>query len=93
MSHINGLRGYQRQLCFYKHFVPTGLLFWNPLTDSSFINNTHTVKRKSSASKIERAQRVVISEKEALKRMKEFSKRKEQFLDTARTGKAPIIRP
>ena len=33
--------------------------------------------------KIERPRRAVVSEKEALKRMKEFSKRKEQFLATA----------
>ena len=32
-----------------------------------------------------------MSEKEALKRMKEFSKRKEQFLATARTGKSSIL--
>jgi hypothetical protein len=37
--------------------------------------------------KSERPRRAVMSEKEALKRMKEFSKRKEQFLATARTGK------
>jgi hypothetical protein len=35
----------------------------------------------------------VISEKEALKRMKEFSKRKEHFLATARTGKGRSVRP
>lgn len=33
--------------------------------------------------KVERPRRVVGSEKDALKRMKEFSKRKEQFLATA----------
>jgi hypothetical protein len=33
--------------------------------------------------KIERPHRAVVSEKEALKRMKEFPKRKEQFLATA----------
>jgi hypothetical protein len=43
--------------------------------------------------KIERPRRAAISEKEALKRMKEFSKRKEQFLATARTGKGRSIRP
>ena len=36
--------------------------------------------------KVERPPRAVVSEREALKRMKEFSKRKEQFLATARTG-------
>jgi len=41
------------------------------------------VKRKAPAFKLERKQRTVISEQEALKRMKEFSKRKEQFLATA----------
>lgn len=33
--------------------------------------------------RIERPRRVIVSEKEALKRMKDFSKRKEQFLATA----------
>jgi len=40
-----------------------------------------------------RPRRAFISEKEALKRMKEFSKRKEQFLATARTGKGRSLRP
>jgi len=35
-----------------------------------------------------RPPRIVVSKKEALKRMKEFLKRKEQFLATARTGKS-----
>ena len=38
--------------------------------------------------KVERPPRAVVSEREALKRMKEFSKRKEQFLATARTSKS-----
>jgi hypothetical protein len=38
--------------------------------------------------KVERPPRAKVSEKDALKRMKEFSKRKEQFLATARTGKS-----
>jgi hypothetical protein len=38
--------------------------------------------------KVERPPRVKISEKEALKRMKDFSKRKEQFIATVRTGKS-----
>ena len=42
--------------------------------------------------KVERPPRAVVSEKEALKRMKEFPKRKEQFLATARTGKSRGIR-
>ncbi|MCI0486593.1 MAG: hypothetical protein L0229_08330 [Blastocatellia bacterium] len=41
--------------------------------------------------KVERPPRAVVSEKEALKRMKEFSKRKERFLATARTGKSRNI--
>jgi hypothetical protein len=46
------------------------------------------MKRENSIKelKIERPRRAIISEKEALKRMKEFSKRKEQFLATARRG-------
>jgi len=40
----------------------------------------------------ERPRRAVVSEKEALKRMKEFSKRKEQFLATARTGERRAAR-
>ena len=42
--------------------------------------------------KVERPPRAVMTEKEALKRMKEFSKRKEQFLATARTGKSRGVR-
>ena len=38
--------------------------------------------------KVERPPRATVSEKEALKRMKGFSKRKAQFLATARTGKS-----
>jgi hypothetical protein len=43
--------------------------------------------------KSERPRRAVVSEQEALKRMKDFSKRKEQFLATARTGKGRSLRP
>ena len=43
--------------------------------------------------KVERPPRAKVSEKDALKRMKEFSKRKEQFLATARTGKSRSVRP
>lgn len=43
--------------------------------------------------RIERPRRAVVSEKEALKRMKDFSKRKGQFLGTARTGKGRSLRP
>jgi hypothetical protein len=42
--------------------------------------------------KVERPPRARVSEKETLKRMKEFPKRKEQFLATARTGKSRSIR-
>jgi hypothetical protein len=38
--------------------------------------------------KIEHPRRAVITEKEALKRMKEFPKRKEKFIATVRTGKS-----
>jgi hypothetical protein len=53
------------------------------------------MKREKSIKelKIERPPRVVVSEKEAIKRMKEFSKRKEQFLAPARTGKGRSVRP
>ncbi len=40
----------------------------------------------------ERPSRAVVSEKKATKRMKDFSKRKEQFLATARTGKSRGVR-
>ena len=43
--------------------------------------------------KVERPRRAVVSEREALKRMKDFSKRKEQFLATARTGKGRNLCP
>ncbi len=38
--------------------------------------------------KVERPPRAEITEKEALKRMKEFSKRKEKFIATVRTGES-----
>ena len=43
------------------------------------------MKREKSIKelKIERPRRAVVSEKEALRRMKDFSKRKQQFLATA----------
>jgi hypothetical protein len=37
--------------------------------------------------KVERPRRVMVSKEEALKRMKEFAKRKERFLATARANK------
>jgi hypothetical protein len=43
--------------------------------------------------KIERPPRATVSEEDALNRMKEFSKRKEQFLATARKGKSRGVRP
>jgi len=44
--------------------------------------------KTSKEIKVERPRRAAISEKEALKRMKEFAKRKERFLATARTSKS-----
>jgi len=44
--------------------------------------------RTSKEIKVERPRRANVSEKEALKRMKEFSKRKERFLATARASKS-----
>jgi hypothetical protein len=38
--------------------------------------------------KVERPPRKRVSEREALKRMKEFSERKEQFIGLVRTGKS-----
>jgi hypothetical protein len=42
--------------------------------------------KTSKEIKVERPRRAVVSEKEALKRMKEFATRKERFLATARTS-------
>jgi hypothetical protein len=44
--------------------------------------------KTSKEIKVERPRRVTVSEKEALKRMKEFGKRKERFLATARASKS-----
>jgi hypothetical protein len=48
-------------------------------------NAQGTMKREKSIKDLnmERPRRAVVSEKKALKRMKDFSKRKEQFLATA----------
>jgi len=43
--------------------------------------------KTSKEIKVERPRRATISREEALKRMKDFSKRKEQFLATARARK------
>ena len=51
-------------------------------------------KAKSTIeAKIDRPRRAVITRKEALKRMKEFSKRKERFIATVRTSKSGSLRP
>jgi len=42
--------------------------------------------KTSKQIKVERPRRANVSEKEALKRIKEFAKRKERFLATARTS-------
>jgi hypothetical protein len=44
--------------------------------------------RSSKEIRVKRPRRAKLSEKEALKRMKEFARRKEQFLATARTSKS-----
>ena len=43
--------------------------------------------------KIERPPREVVTKKEALRRMKDFSKRKEKFIATVRTSKSRSVRP
>ena len=42
--------------------------------------------------KIERPPRAIVTKKEALKRMKEFSNRKEKFIATVRTSKSGSVR-
>jgi hypothetical protein len=44
--------------------------------------------REGKDIKVERPPRAKVSEKEALKRMKEFSKRKEKFITIVRSGKS-----
>ena len=54
----------------------------------------HTKKLKAVKElKVERPPRAVVPEEEALERMKDFSKRKKQFLATAQTGKSRSVRP
>jgi hypothetical protein len=51
-------------------------------------------KAKSAGEgKSDRPRRAVITRKEALKRMKEFSKRKETFIATVRASKSGSLRP
>ncbi len=53
------------------------------------VQNQLMKKSKTSKGiKIERPRRAVLSREEVLKRMKEFPKRKEQFLATARAHKS-----
>jgi len=57
---------------------------------------TEEAMRKAKAIgeiKIERPPRAVVTKKEALKRMKEFSNRKEKFIATVRTSKSGSVRP
>jgi hypothetical protein len=49
--------------------------------------------KSTSEAKIDRPRRAVITRKEALKRMKELSKRKERFIATVRTSKSGSLRP
>ena len=59
------------------------------LTYSNAGANEAMKKLKTSKEvKVERPRRVNVSEKEALKRMKEFSKRRERFLATARASRS-----
>jgi hypothetical protein len=44
--------------------------------------------KTSKEIKVQRPRRATLSEEEVLKRMKEFSKRKERFLATARASKS-----
>ena len=44
--------------------------------------------KTSKEIKVERPRRATVSQEEAVKRMKEFAKRKEQFLATARAHKS-----
>jgi hypothetical protein len=48
------------------------------------MNRTKDIKEL----KVERPPRAKVSEQEALKRMKEFSMRKEKFIASVRTGKS-----
>jgi hypothetical protein len=55
----------------------------------TFMQNVSMKKSKTSKqTKDDRPRRAIISREEALKRMKEFPKRKEQFLATARANKS-----
>ena len=59
-------------------------------------DRTEEAMRKAKAvveMKIERPPRAVVTKKEALKRMKEFSNRKEKFIATVRTSKSGSVRP
>jgi len=51
-------------------------------------NETMKKLKTSKEIKVERPRRTTITEKEALKRMKEFAERKERFLATARASKS-----
>jgi len=44
--------------------------------------------KTSKEIKVERPRRATVSQEEAVKRMKEFAKRREQFLATARANKS-----
>jgi hypothetical protein len=61
--------------------------------ESDLTGNVMRKAKSAGEAKIDRPRRAVITRKEALKRMKEFSKRKERFIATVRTSKSGSPRP
>lgn len=72
----------------YKHVAPPGLGSGLIKLEAWMQNEVMKRIKTSKEIKVERPHRATVSEKEALKRMKQFAKRKERFLATARASKS-----
>jgi|GEM_PF-423711 len=63
-------------------------LTWDELMHEISVHNEVMEEKTTSDERPRRPPRMQLSREEVLKRMKEFSKRKEQFLAAARAGKS-----
>jgi len=63
-------------------------LTWDELMHEISVHNEVMQEKPASNERPKRPQRMQLSREEVLKRMKEFSKRKEQFLAAARACKS-----
>jgi hypothetical protein len=73
-------------VCGISKFTEVDILHEN--IESALTGDVMRKTKSAREAKIERPRRAVITRKEALKRMKEFAKRKERFIATVRASKS-----